>query len=263
MPRARRRPAEVRYAGALRRVVFLARPNRYLALVRGTAGGRPFHAHVPNPGRMTELLVPRRTIGWVVAASGESRKTAYTLVMVRHRGTIVSVDTLSANRIVGAHLRATNGPPGPRGLRSWRREVALGHHRFDFGRYDPATGALTELLEVKSVNLRVGSMAVFPDAPTVRGTRHLTALARFARSGGRASALFLVQRDDVVAVGPNRAMDPAFAQAFDRARRAGVRFRARTVQLRPGRLSWGRAIPVRSESLAGGYKGEANPSPGR
>jgi sugar fermentation stimulation protein A len=130
-------------------------------------------------------------------------------------------------------------PTGP-----WRPEVRYGAHRFDFGIASTNRGRWSALLELKSSNLRVGRTALFPDAPTVRGRRHLDALAEFARRGGRADIVFAVQRDDVDRFRPNDALDPEFARAMTRATAAGVRSHAFTIRVRPARASLGRRIPV-------------------
>jgi sugar fermentation stimulation protein A len=232
----------IRYDGAPEEVVFLRRPNRFLAIVRPAGGGRAKYVHVPNPGRMVELLVPGVTHGYIIPARRPGRATSATLVSVRHEGTWVSIDTLAANRIVARALRA--GAVGALPRNGWRPEFAVGHHRFDFARLDPTTGRLIHLLEVKSSNLRTGRLALFPDAPTGRGARHMVALARASRAGVRADVVIAVQRSDVEAFAPNRAMDPVFATAFDRARAAGVRVSAHLIAVRPDGLRWGRRVPV-------------------
>lgn len=233
-------PISVGYEGRARRVRLLARPNRFTAIVADRTGRR-LEAHVPNPGRMEELLVPGATEGFVVPARGIARRTRFDLVAVEHGGALVSVDSLIANRLVAAVLERR--PPTGLPRRGWRREVPWGHHRIDFGRHD-GSGRVTHLLEVKSSNLRVGSIALFPDAPTTRGAAHLRALARAARSGVDATALFALQRDDVRAFAPNRVLDPEFARALASAARAGVRLLARRLCVVPQGVSWGVEVPI-------------------
>ncbi|MHB8351593.1 MAG: DNA/RNA nuclease SfsA, partial [Thermoplasmata archaeon] len=234
---------EARYRYGPLPVLFLARPNRYLARVRFIDSGRVRSVHVPNPGRMGELLLPGRTTGWAVPAPGELRKTHFDLVAVRHRGSLVSIDSRIANRLVGRLLEAGSLPefgPGP-----WRAECPWGGSRLDFGVPSGLPGRYRALLEVKSSNLRVGSWALFPDAPTVRGTRHLHHLAAAARSGISAGVLFAVQRDDVRWFRPNDALDPEFGAALREAHAAGVVIVAGALKVRPGGVRWGRRLPVR------------------
>jgi sugar fermentation stimulation protein A len=193
---------------------------------------------------MEELLVPG-VRGWIIPFDTPGRQTAGQLVEVRHGRTTVSLDTQLPNRLVGRWLdtpegrRALEVPDGP-----WRREVRYGGSRIDFGLTAEPNDRPRALLEVKSVNLRVGKRARFPDAPTTRGVRHLEELTRAARRGTQATVLFAVQRNDCRSVGPNRAMDPAFATAFDRASEAGVRFRAVWLSVHPDRVGIGGPLPV-------------------
>lgn len=246
----------LRYPGGARRVLFLARPNRYLALVR-TSAGEELEAHVPNPGRLRELLPPGGTEGHIVPAGERSlrrgvRRTRWTLVNVAYPprpSTLVSVDTGAARPLVEQALQS-GAVPEVRGWGRWRPEVVWGTHRFDHGVVGTAEGrrgpVVQALFETKSSNLREGDCALFPDAPSVRGASHVRALTRFVRSGRRAAVLFLVQRDDVREVRPYGAMDPEFARAVQRARQAGVLFLGRTVHVRPDGADWGEALPVRS-----------------
>lgn len=234
--------ASIRYAGRPRAVRILDRPNRFRVRVVGPRRN-VFDAHLPNPGRMEELIVPGATRGFVLPARARGRSTSWDLVAVRHGRSLVSVDTRAPNRLV---RKALGGCPGDRRRDpGWFPEVAVGRHRFDFARRARPRGPWVEFLEIKSSNLRVGRIALFPDAPTVRGAEHLRALGRLVKAGRRASVWFVVQRDDVAAFAPNRRLDPNFARAFDAARRAGVRLRARTTRPTPAGLRWGRWIPIR------------------
>ncbi len=236
-------PVVVRYAGLPVAVRFLARPNRYLALVERSSDGAQRWAHVPNPGRMEELLVPGLTRGYVVPIVGVGRRTAFDLVAVRHGRSLVSVDSRIANRLIGQALGAGRWPEA--GIGGWRAEQRWGSHRFDFARREGGAPQPSTLLEVKSSNLRVGRTALFPDAPTVRGRRHLETLTRAVRHGIRSIVLFALQRSDVEEFTPNRELDPEFARAFDRARRAGVEFRAVRLRIEPGSVALADDVPVR------------------
>ena len=236
--------AGFRYRGRPREVRLLARPNRFLVRVVPVRGGRPFEAHLPNPGRMEELLVPGETRGWVVPAGGPGRRTQFDLVTVRHGRELVNVDSRVANRLVGAALRQGRWP----GLDLGRidAEVPYGGRRFDFAvRGDTPGDPPRVLVEVKSSNLRVGDLALFPDAPTERGRHHVALLGRAAASGVRTAVLFVIQRRGVAGFDTNRALDPAFASALDRAARAGVRVAAVATRVRPGGIALDRAVPWR------------------
>ena len=234
--------ATYRYPGRVRPVRFLSRPNRFLARVRPTVGGPSRLVHVPNPGRMEELLVPGATEGWTVAAAPGPRRTREDLVCVEHDGARVSIDSHVANRVIGASL--DEGYLRGRGPGSWQSEVAWSGVRLDFGRIGADGRGVVELLEVKSSNLKVGAAALFPDAPTTRGVRHLEALTRAHRRGIRSTLVFAVQRDDVAEFRPNRYLDPKFGQALDAAFDTGVVLEAVTLRVEPASVGWGRRIPV-------------------
>lgn len=190
----------------------VGRRNRFV--VEALFEGRCVDAHLANTGRLRELLVPGARVLLAPAAAGH-RKTAFDLALVRHAGRWVHVDSRLANRFTAAAIASDALEPF-RGHRVVRREPAAGSGRLDFLLSDDVW------LEVKSVNLVREGTAMFPDAPTERGRRHLEELAALAREGRRAHACFLVQRDDAERFRPNEAMDPAFAEALRGAARSGV-----------------------------------------
>ncbi|HOB34710.1 MAG TPA: DNA/RNA nuclease SfsA [Bacillota bacterium] len=195
---------------------FCRRPNRFVAVV--DIGGETVTAHVPTSGRLGELLLPGAEVQ-VRRAAGPKRKTAWDLMLVRTGDTWVSLDSRLPNFLVGQLLRADALPPF-RGATDIRPESTFRGSRFDFA-FSDGDGRPT-LVEVKSVTLVEGGLAMFPDAPTTRGARHVEELALAAAEGYRAAVLFIVQRDDAVAFAPNRRTDPAFARALCAARAAGV-----------------------------------------
>src|SRR5262249_34213873 len=154
---------------------------------------------------------------------GRHRKTRYDLVLAHTGGRWLSLVPALANRIFESAV-AADRVPGLRGARVLGREVRHGRSRFDFLLSHRRRRVLTE---VKSAGgLGRDGCALFPDAPTERGRRHLVELAAIARAGGHALVAFVVQRPDVRRFAPNRALDPRFADALDEAAAAGVRLLA-------------------------------------
>lgn len=195
---------------------FRERPNKYL-VVAELETGEMVHAHLPDPGRLKELLVPG-TRGWLVPVPHNGhRKTGFDMVAVQHGDLIVSVDTRVPNRYV--HGLLEDGWLFPFAFDTIKREFTHGHSRFDFL---ATRGDEKYLIEVKSVTLVENGVALFPDAPTTRGTRHLDGLAASITDGFTPVAVFAIQRPDATSFRPNRIMDPAFAGALDLARTAGV-----------------------------------------
>jgi len=208
--------SSIELKGHLRRGVFLERPNRFLALVQVDADAVP--CFVPNPGRMYELLSPGVEVLLHDVGVQEQRKTRWDLIGVHHGAAVVSIDTRVPNRLVRVALQ--NGDlPELTGYREIQPEYRYRHSRLDF--------LLTRdearcLVEVKSCTLVDDGVARFPDAPTVRGRRHLADLMAAKRAGIRACVVFVVQRGDAQRFTPNDATDPAFGALLRQASREGV-----------------------------------------
>lgn len=174
--------------------------------------------HLPNSGRMTELLRPG-ALGLAQIDRESGRKTAGTLLLVKYEGRWVSVDARMPNRLLSRCLEMDALPPF-RGYSSWKAEVSWGKSRVDFMLTSPDKPEF--LVETKSCNLVEDGLALFPDAPTARGTRHLKELAEAVAMGYRAAVVWFVQRDDARAFAPHGKADPDFAQALREARARGV-----------------------------------------
>ena len=208
---------------------FLSRPNRFS--VRCVIDGRETYVFMPNPGRMGELLLPGA--GLILADHGEQafRKTRHTVMAVRYQGRMVFLHT-HLNNEVARRLIESRAIPALRDYGVAGTEVTVGGNRFDFLLQD-TEGALC--LEVKSCTLSANGIAMFPDAVTERGRRHLESLAGMARpsgmagptgmagpsevaemrSGGRKGALlFLVHHGSAGVFLPDYHTDYAFSLAF-------------------------------------------------
>jgi sugar fermentation stimulation protein A len=217
---------------------FLRRLNRFAALVE--VGERRERVHVRNSGRLRELFTPGRRV-LLDPAGSPGRRTRFTLALVRLPSGYVSADALLPNALVEEGLRR-RAVPGLRGYRIIRREPSMGGNRADFLL---ARGGRECLLEVKSVTLVEEGVALFPDAPTVRGRAHLEQLMAARRRGIQAAVLFVIQRRDARAFAPHRDADPAFAETLCRAASAGVRIRAVTCRVRPSGVQLDRPVRVR------------------
>lgn len=231
-------PVSIPLDGPLAPARFIERPNRFLLRCmlepeapsptgrRAMAGAdAPVEVHLADPGRLEELLVPGRRV-WIRSASSPTRRTDWSAVLVEAPGgALVSVDTTKPNKLIGAALEA-GALEEFDGWTLERREAPLGRSRIDFLLSRPDGGRLA--LEVKSVTLVEDGVALFPDAVTVRGARHVRELTEAAgRDGWEAAILFVLQRDDAHRVHAAAAIDPAFAQALADAKVAGVRVLAR------------------------------------
>lgn len=243
--------------GPLIAAAFVERPNRFLlrcspagGAVHETAPGyadaaKPpiIEAHMADPGRLRELLLPGARV-WLREIHGAPhRRTRWTAVLVEAPGGgLVSVDTTLPNRLI--HHALIDGTLDE--FAGWtfeRREVTLGDSRIDFVLRGARGSRLA--LEVKSVTLVEDDVALFPDAVTLRGARHVRELARIARlDGWEAAILFVLQRADARRIEAAASIDPVFAAALAEASAAGVRILGRRCYVSLDRLTLGPAVPA-------------------
>jgi len=229
--------AGIRFSRRLVPARFVRRLNRFAALVE--MGGRQERVHVRNSGRLHELLRLGRPV-LLDPAVTQGRRTRFTLALVHLPSGYVSADAHLPNPLVAEGLRA-RAIPGLTGYRILRREPALGGGRADFLL---ERGGRQCLLEVKSVSLVEKGVALFPDAPTIRGRTHLKHLIAARRQGLAAAVLFVIQRSDAWAFAPNQAADPEFSAALRLAVRAGVRVQALTCHVDPMGIRLAACIPL-------------------
>jgi sugar fermentation stimulation protein A len=217
---------------------FLARDNRFRVTVE--MSGDAVGAHLPNSGRLAELLVPGRRV-LLARRSGIKRKTGYDLSLVDLDGRWVSVNARLPNDLLAEALRAGRVVPLA-GYQTVRREVPFGHSRFDFLLQSPSRPFC--LVEAKSITLVVDGLGCFPDAVTLRGRRHVNELAGAVEAGYRAAVVFVVQRDDAVGMRPHDESDPDFGRALRSAARRGVEVYAYGCRVAPGRVEIAQPLPV-------------------
>lgn len=216
----------------------LERKNRFVALVE--VDGEEKLAHIPNSGRMKELLFPGARV-ILREASGKGRKTPYELLFAFQEGMPVAIDSQLPNRLMSEAIKRGEIQELA-GYEKVKREAAWGHSRFDLLL---SNGEKPDcLVEIKSVNLVKERTAFFPDAPTTRGRRHLENLGQAAQEGFRTAAFFLVMREDADRVCPNDSMDPEFGQALRWAVEQGMEVMARTCRLRGFKVEVGEPVPV-------------------
>ena len=215
---------------------FVKRDNRFRATV--TVAGRQTSAHVPNSGRLGELFTPGCNI-WLSPAGDPTRKTAYDLRLVDYAGTLVSVDARLPNHLLAEALAEQRLPE--LAYPEVRREATLGNSRLDFRLSGPEEICW---LETKSVTLVTNGLAQFPDAPTVRGRKHLVELIGAQKEGDRAVVIFIIQRPDALEFRPHVEADPLFASTLGEAAAAGVDIRAFSCDVSLGSISLAGEIPV-------------------
>ncbi len=194
---------------------FLQRMNRFLATVE--VEGKTHPTFVPNSGRMEELLLEGVQV-YLKDRRKLPGKTHYELVLVKKEDTLVGLDSRMPPSILEeAVLRGRVMP----GLKPIGREPSLGNGRADLLLQGKGSQVW---VETKSVNLVENKVALFPDAPTIRGTKHMNALRNLVETRkGEAWVVFIIQRKDAEAFSPFTKRDPLFAQALKEAYKRGVK----------------------------------------
>ncbi len=198
---------------------FVRREKRFLIHALGPDGA-PIIAHTNNTGRMTGCLFPGGRI-WLSPATDPARKLQWTLEIVETpAGQLVGVNTTLANRLVADALAEGLLPPLA-GFGTPRREVRYGSRR---SRVDLLLARNDERVwvEVKNVSLVSAGRGSFPDAPTVRGRKHLLELMEMVHNGDRAALVLCAQRADTRSIEPADTIDPAYGIMLRRAAQAGV-----------------------------------------
>lgn len=220
--------------------------------------GREVTAHCPNPGAMLGLNAPGLGV-WLSASDNPKRKLAFTLEMVEDAGALVGVNTMHPNRLVAEALMH-GAIPELAGYPSVRPEVRYGEaSRVDFLLESPdrprcwleiknCNGnnrrAEKHWLEVKNCHfMREPGLAEFPDCVAARSARHMDELANMVRQGDDATVLWVIQRTDCEAFTVARDIDPAFANAVERATDAGVQVLCYVCEIDPTSITVSRRVP--------------------
>lgn len=222
---------------------FISRPNRFIAGV--TIEGREEKAHVKNTGRLKELLVPGAAV-YLEDFQGRmgARKMRYSLIGVEKNGVPVNIDSQAPNQVVKEALTGGNLQLPEMGkIVTVKGERVYGDSRLDF--YVEDESGKRGFIEVKGVTLEESGIARFPDAPTVRGVKHVEELIRAKREGYTACVLFVIQMKGISCFMPNDRTHPAFGDALRKADKEGVKLMAYDCQVSPGSLWLSSPIPVK------------------
>ncbi len=200
--------------------LFRQRPNRFLGIV-DIVDPKPeqnVNVHIHDPGRLNDILLPGARL-LLRAAKNPARKTKWDLIagfcnnhwVIVHSGyhRAITEKILSNNLIT---------PFGQ--IKNISAEVTYGHSRLDFRLTQPDDKKIW--IEVKGCTLAENGVATFPDAPTIRGRKHLETLIELRAKGERAAVIFLIFRQDADIFAPNADIDPLFARSFQSAVKTGV-----------------------------------------
>jgi sugar fermentation stimulation protein A len=192
---------------------FLSRPNRFIAYIE--LDGQKATAHVKNTGRCKELLIPGATV-FAQRVDSASRKTQYDLIAVYKGDRLINMDSQAPNKVFAEFVQ---GGKFLNNITLIKPEMRYKDSRFDF--YIEADNRKI-FVEVKGVTLEESGVALFPDAPTERGVKHLEGLCEARAEGYDAYVVFIVQMKNVLYFTPNDRMHKDFGDALRKAAKVGV-----------------------------------------
>jgi sugar fermentation stimulation protein A len=196
-------------------------------------------AHCTNSGTMKSCLEEGAEV-YLTPVNDPKRKTKFTWEMIKIGKDWVGINTGNPNVLAFEALK-DNLIPGLEGYTTVQREVKFGDSRFDIYAENDNEKCF---VEVKNVTLKEGSLALFPDAVTKRGQKHLKTLIEVKSGGMRAVMLYVVQRTDVEIFGPATGIDPDYAEALKRAVDAGVEVIAMQAKVTPTQITFVKKLPV-------------------
>jgi len=192
--------------GGLVECKLLRRLNRFVLEVE--IEGNTERAHLRDSGRLSELMKKGNRV-FVRRKRGE--KTSYEVFVIWDGDVPVVVNSSLHTKLATEILEKER-------YKILRREVLVDGSRIDLL---VERDGVERLVEVKGCTLVLDSIALFPDAPTARGVRHVKIIEKH---GGM--ILFLVMRDDARFFMPNFKTHPEFARELKRAFDSGVEVRA-------------------------------------
>lgn len=205
--------------------IFLERPNRFTVIFESVGINKK--AHLRDPGRLKELLLPEAKLLLRPALNPANRKTKYDVIAVESEGIWVLINS-GFHSDLAAELIKSKIVPELSSCSVERREYTFGKSRIDF-LLTPDTSvkegsenesnilASKMLLEVKGCTLVEEGHGKFPDAPTIRGKRHLEELIKAKKEGMNSAVLFLIPREDAQIFSPNWEMDEEFSKTLEQA----------------------------------------------
>ncbi|KJF42216.1 DNA/RNA nuclease SfsA [Draconibacterium sediminis] len=195
-------------------------------------------AHCTNSGSMKSCLENGAEV-YLTPVDDPKRKTKFTWEMIKINGDWVGINTGNPNKL--AYEALLNGEiPGLDGYTTVKREVKFGDSRFDVYAENDQEKCF---VEVKNVSMKLNEYALFPDAVTTRGQKHLKTLIDVKNQGMRAVMLYIIQRSDVQLFAPAKEIDPAYARLLKQAHSAGVEIFPMQAKVSPSEITLSKKLP--------------------
>ncbi|SHE67024.1 MULTISPECIES: DNA/RNA nuclease SfsA [Caloramator] len=199
-------------AGNKKEAIFIKRLNRFEAIVE--VDGKEELVHVPNTGRLKELLIPETKV-YLLDSNNMKRKTRYSLMFVNKNDKLICINSSLANRVLEEAIIKGDVYLGDGEL---KREVTYGNSKFDFY----IKGEKHTFIEVKCATYELDGIARFPDAPTDRGSRHVEELINLKKLGYESKVIFIAFMDYAKYFTPYKEMDDKFYKTLLKAKENGV-----------------------------------------
>jgi len=196
-------------------------------------------AHCTNSGTMKSCIEEGAPV-YLSPAADPNRKTKFTWEMIYMNGSWIGINTLIPNKLAFDAIK--NGKIEKlKGYTYVKREVRFGDSRFDIYAENETEKCF---IEVKNVTMKAGNYALFPDAVTTRGRKHLETLIEVKKQGIRAVMLYVIQRMDVEVFGVARELDPEYAKVLSKAMHNGVEVIAMQAKVSPEEIVFNKELPV-------------------
>nr|WP_319266601.1 DNA/RNA nuclease SfsA [uncultured Draconibacterium sp.] len=215
----------------------IKRYKRFLADIELDTG-EVVVAHCTNSGSMKSCLENGAEV-YLTPVDDPKRKTKFTWEMIKINGDWVGINTGNPNKLAFEAISAGH-IPGLEEYTTVRREVKFGDSRFDVFAENKQEKCF---VEVKNVSMKQNDYALFPDAITTRGQKHLKTLIEVKKQGMRAVMLYIIQRSDVEIFAPAKEIDPEYAALLKEAFAAGVEIFPMQAKVTPHKITLVKKLP--------------------
>lgn len=215
----------------------LKRYKRFLADIE-LDNGEVVTAHCTNTGSMKSCIEIGAEV-YLSPTNNPLRKTKFTWEMIKINGDWVGINTNNPNQLAFEAI-SKHEIPKLSGYTEVFREVKWDDSRFDIMAKNETE---TCFFEVKNVSMKEGDFALFPDAITLRGRKHLETLIRVKKAGMRAIMLYIVQRCDVSKFSTAKEIDPEYSETLKKAITNGVEIFVIQAKVTPTSITINKRIP--------------------
>ena len=225
------------------KATFIDRSNRFIANV--VVEGKEEKVHVKNTGRCKELLVKGATVYLEDFSENLlNRKFRYSLVAVEKGNMLINMDSYAPNVVIREALFDKSLKlPDMDDLCFIKPEATYGESRLDFYVEDKLKNK--GFVEVKGVTLEEDGVVSFPDAPTLRGVRHINELLKIKEEGYNAYVIFVVQMENAKFFTPNYKCHKEFGEALKKAQEKGVTILVYSCNVTKDSLTLKEILPVK------------------